>query len=106
MKQAEYLEGIAHEQYGVQKAKATDVQALNTFLFYELVRQKKFTSTSVFTDIISNYELVVHIIGYLALQIVNAPKELIHCTFSTLQNMVQLVRTSFRDSANTYGGDI
>ena len=75
-------------------------------MLYDLVIQKKFTSTSVFTDLISNYELVVHIIASLALQRVNVPKEPIHCTFSTLQNMVHSVRMDFRDSDNTYGGDI
>ena len=74
-------------------------------MLYGLVRQKKFKSTSVFSDIISKYDLVVHSIASLDLQRVNAPKEPIHCTFITLQNMVHLVRTDFGDSANTYGSD-
>ena len=75
-------------------------------LFYNLVRQKKATSTSVFSDLIYNYDLVVHIIASLAMQRVNVPKEQINCTFSTLQNMLHLVRTAFGDPDNTYGGDI
>ena len=42
----------------------------------------------------------------LAMQKVNVPKEQINCTFSTLQNMLHLVRTAFGDPYNTYGGDI
>ena len=106
MNQTEELEGIAPEQYGSRKSKANDVQALNTCLFYNLFIQKKVTSTSVFTDIIYNYELVVHSIAYLDLQRVKLPKETTHCKFITLQNMVHSVRMTFRDSANTYGGDI
>ena len=102
MNQAEDLEEIAHKHYGSQKSKSTDVQALNTRLLYNLVRQKRFTSTSVFTDLISNYDLVVHSINSLALHIVNDPKEQLHCTCSTLHNMLHLVITASRDSANTY----
>ena len=103
---AEELKGIPPEHYGSRKAKAADVKALNNRLLYNLVRQKKVTSRSVFADLISNYDLVVHRISSLALQRVNSPKEPIHCKFITLHNMVHLVRTAFGDSANTYGGDI
>ena len=84
MNHAEELEVIAPGKYGSRKSKASDVQALNTCLLYNLVRQKKFTSTSAFTDLISNYDLVLHIIASLALQIVNSPKEPTHCTYITL----------------------
>ena len=106
MNQAEELDVIAPEQYGSQKSKASDVQFLNTCLFYYLLRYKKFASTSVFADIIYNYDLVVHSIASLSLQRVNAPKEPIHCTFSTLQKMLHLVRTVFGESENTYVGYI
>ena len=71
-------------------------------MFYDLVRQKKVTSTSVLTDIIFNYDLVVHSISSLALQRVNIPKKPIHLTLITLQNMVYSVRKAFGYSDNTY----
>ena len=74
MNQAEYLEVISPEHYGSQKAKSADAQDLNTHLFYDLVRQNTVTSTSVFADLISKYDLVVHSIDYIALQRVNVPK--------------------------------
>ena len=37
MSQAEILDGIAREQYGSRKAKAADIQALKTRLFYDLI---------------------------------------------------------------------
>ena len=49
---------------------------------------------------------MVYIIASLAMKRVNALKEQINCTFSTLQNMVHLVRTAFGDPDNTYGGDV
>ena len=72
--QSEELERISPEQYGRQKYKASNVQSLNTLLFYDLVIQKKVTSTGVFADPISNYDLVVHSIASLALQIAKAPR--------------------------------
>ena len=92
-----------------ENRKTVDVQALNTCntrLFYNLVIQKKTTPTSVLSDVISKYDLVVHIISSLDLQRGNIPKEQTHFTFSTLHNMVHSVRTAFGDPANTYGGDI
>ena len=104
--QEEYLEVISPEEYGIKKSKAAGVKSLITHLFYNLVRQKKATSTSLFFDLISNYDLVIHNIASLAMQKVNVPKEQINFTFSTLQNMLHLVRTAFGDPSNTYGGDI
>ena len=37
--QAENLDVLAPEQYGIRKAKAADIQALNTRLFYDLIIQ-------------------------------------------------------------------
>ena len=104
--QVEEIEGIVHEHYGSRKSKASDVQAINNFLLYNLVRQKKFTSTSVFAGIISNYELVVQSIDYIALQRVDVPKEPIHFIFITIQNIAHSVRTAFGESANIYRGGI
>ena len=67
LNKTEELEGISPEQYGKRKSKSDDVQDLNTCLFYNLVRQKKVTPTSAFAYLISNYELMLHIIDYLVL---------------------------------------
>ena len=55
MNQEEELEGVATEQHGSQKPKYADIQALSTRLLYDLVRQKKVTSTIVFADLFTNY---------------------------------------------------
>ena len=73
----------------------------NTRLFYELIRQNKFPETSIFADLVSNYDLVVHSIAYLSLQRVDVSKESILCTFTTIQNMNHSVRTVFGDSKKT-----
>ena len=87
MRQAESLYGLAPEQYGIRKEKATGIQALNIILFYDLIRQKIIPATSIFSYLISNYDMVVHRIASISLQRVDVPKEPILCTFTTLQKM-------------------
>ena len=72
--QAETLDRITPEQYGSLKAKAADIQALNTRFFYDFIQQKRIPETSIFADLVSNYDLVVHSITYLSLQMVDVPK--------------------------------
>ena len=66
--QDESLDGLSAEQYDSRKATASDIQALNTILFYDLTRQKIITATSIFADNVSNYDLLVHSIASLYLQ--------------------------------------
>ena len=75
MIKTEYLELLSTKQYGSRKSKEAEIQALNTRLFYNLIRQGKTPETSIFTDLVSNYDLVVHSIASLSLQRVDAPKE-------------------------------
>ena len=105
MSQSVTLYGIVPEQYGTRKAKSVDIQALNTILLYDLIQQKRISATSIFADLVSNYELVVHSITPLSLQRVDVPKYPIICTLTTLQNMSHSVRTAFGDSKYNYGGD-
>lgn len=106
MELAEACNGVAPEQYGSRKCFAADIQALNTRLFYDLVKLDKLPATSTFIDLVSNYDLVVHSIASLSLQRVGTPKPPIFCTFSTLQDMVSHVRTAYGDSTCKYGGEL
>ena len=62
-KTAKYIDALALKQYGSRKAKAADIQDLNIRLFYDLTRLERILSTSTFTDIVSNYDITVHIIS-------------------------------------------
>eukprot|EP00957_Ditylum_brightwellii_P065859 4994787-Ditylum_brightwellii.AAC.1 len=68
MASAENLEGMADEQHGSRKKKAADIQALNTRLFYDYVLLERTPATSMFINLVSNYDLVVHSIVSLAFQ--------------------------------------
>ena len=96
---------LAPEQYGSRKAKEADAQDLNTRLLYDPTRLKRVSATSVFSDLVSNYNLVAHNIAALSLQHANVPKEPIICKFTTIQDMVHSVRITFGDSDTFYGGD-
>ena len=103
--QANTIYGIASEQYRSHKEKATDIQALNKRIFYNLIWQKIIPAIIVFAELFLKYDLGVHIIVALSPQRVNVPKDTILCTFMTLQNMSHSVRTAFGDSISTYRGD-
>ena len=64
MERDEYIEGRNRSR----KSKESDIQAINTSIFYNLVRQKIILATSVFANLISNYDLVVHITVSLSLK--------------------------------------
>eukprot|EP00957_Ditylum_brightwellii_P179638 13684293-Ditylum_brightwellii.AAC.1 len=106
MRRAEACGGVAPEQFGSRCYKSVDLQALNTRLFYYHVLLQKIPSTSVFIDLVTNYDFVVHNIASLALQRVGVPKAPIYCTFTTIQDMVHSVRAAYGDSLETYGGDL
>ena len=102
---AEQLNSLVLEQYGIKKTKAMDIQSLNMRLFYDFPRLKWVPATSTFSDIFSNYHLVVHNIASIILQHANIHKEPIRCTFATLQNMEHSVRIAYVESESTYRGD-
>ena len=84
MRKSENIDGLAPEQYGIWKSKAAEIQALNTRLFYDLIRQNIIPDTSIFADLVSNYDLVVRSNASLSLKRVNVSQEPIFCTFTIL----------------------
>ena len=54
MEISEYCMGIANEQYGSRKKHTTDIQALNTKLYYDLIRMERTPATSTFIYLVYN----------------------------------------------------
>ena len=54
--------------------KSANIQSLNTRLFYDIVLFKRTPETSVLADLVSRYDLVLHIIASLVLHIVDVEK--------------------------------
>eukprot|EP00957_Ditylum_brightwellii_P012451 941024-Ditylum_brightwellii.AAC.1 len=65
---AERNGGIVQEQFGRRVRHSAEVQGFNVCLFYDQVKLNKVPATSTFVDRVSNYNIVVHSIGSLALQ--------------------------------------
>ena len=105
MGKTENLDRLALEKYGSWKSKVADIQYLNTRLFYDTIRQKRTPATRIFSDLVSNYDLVYHSIDSLSHQRVDVPIKPIIWTFTAIQNITHLVRTSFGESKSKYGGD-
>ena len=104
-RQAGDLEGPAHEKYRSRASKVVDIRAINTRIFYNLIGLKSILSNIIFVELISNYDIVFHIIDFLSLQRSNIPKEPIRYTLTTLQDMHNYVRAAFSDSTSRYVGD-
>ena len=85
IKNPEELEGLVPEQYDIRESKAAENQALNTRLVYALIWLNRLPDTSIFTDMVSNYDLVLHSIPPFSLQRVDIPEEPIVFTMNTPQ---------------------
>ena len=70
----EYMGRLSPKQYGSRASKTAYIQALNTRLFYDIVLFKCTPETSVLADLVSSYDLVLHIIASLVLHIVDVEK--------------------------------
>jgi hypothetical protein len=57
-------------------------------------------------DAKSCYDLIGHTQAALSMQRVGVPKNIINCLFTTLQDSIHQVRTSFGDSKEHYGGPV
>ena len=68
------IDGLATEHHRSRKPKEADIQALNTRLFYDHIRQKIIPDTSIFADLVSNCDLVIHSIASISLQIFNVSR--------------------------------
>eukprot|EP00957_Ditylum_brightwellii_P034153 2588573-Ditylum_brightwellii.AAC.1 len=98
MQKAEECLGVVIKQFHSRKFKSANLHALNTGLFYDCVLLKRTPTTSLFVNLVSNYDLVAHNIASLALQRVGMPKAPILSIFKTLQDMKQAFRTVCSDS--------
>ena len=71
----EELKGLAPKKYGIHVSKAVENKALNTRIFYGLIRLKHLPATSILEELVSNYYLVLHSITHLSLKILSVSKE-------------------------------
>ena len=105
MNHIESLDIIASEQYGGRKNKSSIMLALNKVLNFDHIRTMKVIAALCSNDLASCYDRIIHSLTGLILRSKGVPASPIVCMLSTIQNLEHSIRTSFGDSALTYGGD-
>ena len=106
MRMAEANGGISPEQYGSRKGRSSAEQALNKRLTFDILRQERRSAVDVSVDLRSCYDLVTHSAASLSMQRQGLPEQPIVCMFTSLQNMVHTVKTSFGESDRSFGGKL
>jgi hypothetical protein len=106
MRTVEKAKALAPEQNGSQKQhKAIDL-AVNKALTFDILRQLNRSGAVCSNNAKSCYDLIGHTQAALSMQRIGVPKNIINRLFTTLQDAIHKVRTSFGDSRANYGGSV
>ena len=105
MQEAEKNKVLAREQYGSRKKKTAIECALNKRLTFDILRQIKVPAGICSCDLKSCYDRIVHSFASLAMQRAGAPVAAVESMFTTIQKLKHVVRTSFGDSEQSFGGE-
>jgi hypothetical protein len=104
MKIAEQTKRLEPEQCGSRKRRRAIDLAVNKALTFDILRQLKRAGAICLNDTKSCYDLIGHMQAPISMQRVGVPRNIFNCLFTTVQEAVHRVRTSFGDSKATYGG--
>jgi len=104
MANAERLHQLAPEQYGSRKGFSAIEHGLNKRLTFDLIRQLCSPAALCSNDAKSCYDRIVHSVATLSMRRLGIPEAPIVSMFQTIQNMQHFVRTSYGDSAASFGG--
>jgi hypothetical protein len=103
IQQAERLEAIPKEVYGSRKHHRSVECALNKVLSMDILRQRRRPAALCSNDAKSCYNRILHSIASIAMRRLGVAPEVCHMLFGTLQDIRHYIRTSFGDSASSYG---
>ena len=106
MGNAEANGALADEQYGSRKRHAAPIQALNKRLLFDILRQERRAATDTAVDLKSRYNLVSYAAASMSMRRMAAPRSVVRCIFTTLQNMVHTVRIIYEDSEKSFSGTL
>ena len=94
----------APEQYGGKDNTAAIHCASVKRGICDISRQTKTPLAICSIDARSCYDRIVHVAAFLSLRRLGVPKPMIHSMLLSIQQMQHQIRTSFGDSASSYGG--
>ena len=104
MNQAIDLDMIAPEQYILLGCSSQD-NALHKWLVFDYFRFFKQPFGMCACDLKSCYDRIIHVAAALALRKIGVPPTRIKMMFKTVQTLVHQIRTAYRVSGSTYGGE-
>jgi len=92
------------DQYARKGGRSIDV-AVQKVLLFDVIRMRRISGTGFASDLMSNYDRMVHGASGLALRRMGAPPSAVKCMSSTVMNMKHFIRTAYGDSDSFYGGN-
>ena len=92
------------DQYARKGGKSIDA-AVQKVLIFDILRLRRQSGAGFASDLMSNYDRMVHGASGLALRHLGAPPTAVQCMSNTVQNMRHFIRTAYGDSDCHYGGD-
>ena len=92
------------DQYAQKGSKSIDA-AVQKVLIFDVLRLRRQSGTGFASDLMSNYDRMVHGASGLALRHLGAPPSAVRCMSDTVMNMKHFIRTAYGDSDKHYGGD-
>ena len=92
------------DQYARKGGKSIDAAVQNVLIF-DVLRLHRQSGAEFASDLMSNYDRMVHGASGLALRHLGAPPTAVQCMSNTVQNMRHFIRTAYGDSDCHYGGD-
>lgn len=102
--EAEMSKILAREIYGSRKRKSAIKYALNKILTFDILRQIKQPAGIYLCDFKSCYDMIVNSFSSLTIPRTEATATATDSMFKRIQKLKRVVRTSFRDSEQGFGG--
>lgn len=91
-------------QYARKGSRSIDA-AVQKVLLFDVIRMRRISGTGFASNLISNYDRMVHGAAGLALRRMGAPPSIVQCMSSTVMNMKHFIRTAYGDSDSFYEGN-
>jgi hypothetical protein len=103
VQQAKSFKWVPNEAYGSSKNHRSVECALNEVLSMDILQQHCRPAALCSNDEKSCYDRILHAIASIAMHRLGVAPEVCHMLFGTLQDIQHYIRTSYGDSASSYG---